>query len=57
MRALRSLALAALALLVVPATAQAEETTLVTRELPVAGVRSLAAVRAPDRFDLVGLHW
>ncbi len=57
MRALRSLALAGLVLLVLPATAQAEETTLVTRELPVAGVRSLAAVRAPGRFDLVGLHW
>ena len=57
MRALRSLALAGLALLVVPATAQAEETTLVMRELPVAGVRSLSAVRAPERFDLLGLHW
>jgi flagellar hook assembly protein FlgD len=40
-----------------PATAQAAEATLVTRELPVAGSRSPAGVRAPDRFDLIGFHW
>ncbi len=56
-RSLRSLGFAVLLLLVVPATAQAEDATLVTRELPVAGSRSLSAVRAPEQFNLVGLHW
>jgi N-acetylmuramoyl-L-alanine amidase len=31
--------------------------TLVTRELPVGGQRTLAATAAPERFNLVGLHW
>jgi flagellar hook assembly protein FlgD len=57
LRSLTALASAGLVLLALPATARAEEATLVTRELPVAGARSLAAVRAPERFDLVGLHW
>ena len=57
MRSLRSWHLARAVLLVLPATAQAEETTLVTRELPVAGGRSLAAAQSPERFNLVGLHW
>jgi flagellar hook assembly protein FlgD len=57
LRLLRALASAGLVLLALPATARAEEATLVTRELPVAGARSLAAARAPERFDLVGLHW
>ncbi len=39
-----------------PATAWGEA-TLVTRELPVAGQRTLAAVTAPEKFNLVGLHW
>jgi N-acetylmuramoyl-L-alanine amidase len=52
------LALPALvALFVLPATARAEQATLVTRELPLAEGRVLAAARAPERFNLVGLHW
>jgi N-acetylmuramoyl-L-alanine amidase len=39
-----------------PATAWGEA-TLVTRELPVNGARTLAATQAPTRFNLVGLHW
>ncbi len=46
-----------LLLLAFPATAWAEDATLVTRELPVAGSRMLAAAKAPERFNLVGLHW
>jgi hypothetical protein len=39
-----------------PATAWGEA-TLVTRELPVGGQRTLAAAAAPERFNMVGLHW
>ena len=39
-----------------PATAWAEA-TLVTRELPVNGARTLAAAHSPERFNLLGLHW
>jgi hypothetical protein len=39
-----------------PSTAWAEA-TLVTRELPVGNVRTLAASEAPTRFNLLGLHW
>jgi flagellar hook assembly protein FlgD len=53
----RSLKLALLALLLVPAPAHAEEATLDTRELPLAGGRTLASAQAPERFNLVGLHW
>jgi N-acetylmuramoyl-L-alanine amidase len=49
-------AAAALVVLAFPATAWGEA-TLVTRELPVGGERTLAAVAAPERFNLVGLHW
>jgi N-acetylmuramoyl-L-alanine amidase len=42
--------------LVFPATAWGEA-TLVTRELPVNGARTLAAAAVPDRFNLLGLHW
>jgi N-acetylmuramoyl-L-alanine amidase len=54
---LRSLRLGFLLLLAFPATAHAEEATIVSRDLPVAGSRALAAVQAPERFNLVGLHW
>jgi N-acetylmuramoyl-L-alanine amidase len=57
---LRSPRLALLGLAVVaaaPATANAAEATLATRDLPVSGVRTLASARAPERFNLVGLHW
>jgi hypothetical protein len=33
------------------------EATLVTRELPVNGARTLSATDAPTRFNLLGLHW
>jgi hypothetical protein len=46
----------ALVALAFPATAWCEA-TLVTRELPVGGVRTLAAAEAPTRFNLLGLHW
>jgi hypothetical protein len=39
-----------------PASAWAEA-TLVTRELPVGGARTLAAAESPARFNLLGLHW
>jgi N-acetylmuramoyl-L-alanine amidase len=39
-----------------PATAWGEA-TLVTREVPLGGARTLAAAQAPTRFNLVGLHW
>jgi hypothetical protein len=39
-----------------PTTAWAEA-TLVTRELPVNGARTLAAAHSPERFNLLGLHW
>jgi hypothetical protein len=39
-----------------PATAWGEP-TLVTREVPLAGARTLAGAQAPERFNLVGLHW
>jgi hypothetical protein len=47
---------AVIAALAFPATAWAEA-TLVTRELPLGGVRTLAAARSPERFNLLGLHW
>jgi N-acetylmuramoyl-L-alanine amidase/FlgD Ig-like domain len=40
-----------------PAQADAADATLVTRDLPVSGARTLASARAPERFNLVGLHW
>jgi N-acetylmuramoyl-L-alanine amidase len=39
-----------------PATAWGEA-TLVTQELPVNGVRTLAAAESPTRFNMLGLHW
>jgi hypothetical protein len=54
MRLLRLIFLLALAL---PATAQAEDATIVSRDLPLAGQRTLASAGAPERFNLVGLHW
>ena len=47
----------AVLVLALPAPALAEEATLVTREVPLAGQRSLASAGAPERFNLVGLHW
>jgi hypothetical protein len=49
--------IALLALFVAPSTAQAGGVTIVSRDLPVGGERTLASTRAPSRFDLIGLHW
>src|SRR5512132_3633785 len=50
------LLIAALVALAFPATAWGEA-TIVTRELPVNDERTLAATQAPQRFNLLGLHW
>jgi len=50
-----------LALLVAPSVAPGGSrpggVTIVSRDLPVAGGRPLAAQSSPARFDMVGLHW
>jgi flagellar hook assembly protein FlgD len=51
-----SLLLAAFVLLL-PARAAAADATLVSRDVPLAGQRVLAAAAGPARFNLVGLHW
>ncbi len=43
--------------LTLPAPAVAADATIVSREIPLAGQRSLAATNPPARFNLVGLHW
>jgi hypothetical protein len=43
--------------LALPAPALAQEATIVSRDVPLAGERTLAAAPAPSRFNLVGLHW
>src|ERR671924_2345343 len=53
---MRGLVAAALTVLAFPASGWAD-VTLVTRELPLHGERTLAAAAAPERFNLVGLHW
>jgi hypothetical protein len=50
------LLVAVAAVLAFPAAAWGE-VTLVTRDLPVSGARTLAATEAPSRFNLLGLHW
>lgn len=52
----RLLILSALALLL-PAPAAAADATIVSRIVPLAGTRALAASASPARFNLVGLHW
>jgi hypothetical protein len=47
---------AAIAALAFPACAWGEA-TLVSRDLPVSGMRTLAAAPSPERFNLLGLHW
>jgi hypothetical protein len=42
---------------VFPSVAFAEQTTIVTRDVPLAGARSLASGKPPARFNLVGVHW
>jgi N-acetylmuramoyl-L-alanine amidase len=52
---MRKLLVAALVVLVFPASAWAD-VTMVARDLPLHGERALASA-APTRFNLVGLHW
>jgi hypothetical protein len=50
------LLIAAFVALAFPATAWGEA-TIVTRDLPVNGERTLAGAQAPHQFNLLGLHW
>jgi hypothetical protein len=43
--------------LALPAPALAQEATIVSRDVPLTGGRTLASASAPARFDLVGIHW
>ena len=54
MRILRLTLLLALAF---PAAALAENATIVSRDVPLGGERTLASSKPPARFNLVGLHW
>ena len=55
---MRILRLSILLALVFPAAGLAQDATIVSRDVPLAGERVLAgANRAPARFNLVGLHW
>ena len=54
---MRILRLSLLLALAFPAAALAEDATIVSRDVPVGGERSLAASKPPARFNLVGLHW
>ncbi len=54
---MRTLRLTLLLALAFPAAAQAQEATIVSRDVPLAGQRTLASAKAPARFNLVGLHW
>src|SRR5690349_20995974 len=51
------LRLALLVALVLPGAAFGAGPTLVARDLPLGAVRTLSAVSAPVRFNMVGLHW
>ena len=54
---MKILRLAILLALAFPAAALAEDATIVSRNVPLAGERVLAASKPPARFNLVGLHW
>ena len=54
---MRILRLAILLALAFPAAALAEDATIVSRNVPLAGERALASSKPPARFNLVGLHW
>jgi hypothetical protein len=43
--------------LALPAPALAQEATIVSRDVPLSGERTLASGAPPARFNLVGLHW
>ena len=42
--------------LALPAPALAQEATIVSRDVPLAGQRTTASATAPSSFDLVGLQ-
>jgi hypothetical protein len=54
---MRTLIAAAVCLLAFPGIGHAASATIVSRDEPIAGARSLASVRPAQRFNLVGLHW
>ncbi len=54
---MKLLLFALLAALVLPPLASGGEPTLVSRDVPLSAGRTISAARAPDRFNLVGLHW
>ena len=55
---MKTVRLALLLALALPAAAQAGDATIVHRDVPLAGQRAPASTAAPpERFNLVGLHW
>src|SRR5207248_2254043 len=54
---MKRFAVAALVALAAPGVAHAAGASLVARELPLGHMRTLASVRSPGTFDMVGLHW
>ena len=53
----KRLLLIAVVVLAFPRPAAAADATIVTRDVPLRGERTLAATTPPVRFNLVGLHW
>ena len=54
---MRLLRVALLVFFLTPGAAWAGEATIRSQDLPIGVSRTLAATAAPQRFDLVGLHW
>ncbi len=54
---MRALAASLLLAVASPGLARAADATIVSRDLPLGGQRTLASAAAPARFNLVGLHW
>src|SRR5918994_4993596 len=54
---MRMLLLSLLLALAFPGAALAEDASIVSRDVPLGGERSLASSKPPARFNLVGLHW
>jgi hypothetical protein len=44
-------------LLAAPPAAHAADASITSRDVPLVGARSPAALDVPQRFDMVGLHW
>jgi hypothetical protein len=49
--------LIALLVLAFPASAHAGNVAMTARDVPLGGSRSLASAAAPQRFNMVGVHW